>query len=284
LVDWWRGAGTAVDGLLRLAGPYFSPNQAALYLERTLFLGVGLFWARPRGRGWLAAAGGLLLVALLLTASRGALLLGLPAGALLWAWGWWRWQAQQQNARLTHRPRRLVILAALALAGLAVLLLVLLLGERLTNSATILHRLTIWQSSLALWRDFPWLGVGPGGFFWHYPAYLPLGALDEPNLYHPHNLWLEMATGWGVLGLLWLGLLLWWLTGRLRVALRAPAPLNGVVLALLAAFAAGLAHAQVDAFLVLPDLALWSWLALALLDRLVPDTLNPRVRTTVGGD
>jgi O-antigen ligase len=136
----------------------------------------------------------------------------------------------------------------------------------LTNSATLGHRLTIWRSSLALWWDYPWLGVGPGGFFWRYPAYLPIGALDEPNLYHPHNLWLELATGWGVLGLVWLGVLLTGLTRCVQTVRHATDPHKWLHVGLLAALAATLAHAQVDAFLALPDLALWLWLVLALLN------------------
>ncbi len=313
LIGWWQGNGTAVDGLLRLVGPYFSPNQAALYLERTLFLGIGLLWVMAGYRRWIGVACGLVMLALLLTASRGALLLGLPAGGVLWAWGWWRaqawsrgkgrayrhtpprnagahapasddrtgrwsvpggiprWSVERVFANLRAmaagrvRPRWYLLVVLVLLILLVVLVFMPLLGDRLTNSATVLQRITIWRSALTLWRDFFWLGVGPGGFFWHYPAYLPLGALDEPNLYHPHNLWLELATGWGLLGLLWLGLLLWWLMGQLRWLLRANTPMDWRALALLAAFGAGLAHAQVDAFLVLPDLASWGWLALALL-------------------
>ncbi|MEZ4555168.1 MAG: hypothetical protein R2854_01715 [Caldilineaceae bacterium] len=39
---------------------------------------------------------------------------------------------------------------------------------------------------------------------------------------------------------------------------------------LLAGLAAGFAHGQVDAFLTLPDLAGWNWVALALLAQMTP--------------
>ncbi|MCB0127237.1 MAG: O-antigen ligase family protein, partial [Caldilineaceae bacterium] len=326
LLGWLRGDGTTADGLLRLVGPYYSPNQAAFYLARSLFLGLGLRHLLPRRRLVMGAALALISTALLLTASRGALLLGLPAGLLLWYGGGYRRQRRLRFVWVTVALRRFpffgndkggpnrssgVILkmwyapvalrrvpffgndkggpnrpsgvipkmwyAPVALSAVVLLLGWLLLGERLTNSATLLHRLTIWQSSWTLWLDYLWFGVGPGGFFWRYPAYLPLGMLDEPNLYHPHNLWLEFATGWGLAGLLWLLLLLWYLVRQLRrLTVRHDhsmrKPTDWLTLSLLAALAAGLAHAQVDAFLVLPDLALWLWFALGLLGSLPHDS------------
>lgn len=298
LVAWLRGGGTTADGVLRLVGPYYSPNQAAFYLERSFFLGLGLIGLLPRYRRWLLVACGLITIALLLTASRGALLLGIPAGLLVWCAAMIVAQrgnrrhgrdtehstghsqdVQEVGERAVWMPHLLIgrrVWGAVLLFGISgIVLLWLFLGERLTSSATLLHRLTIWRTSLMLWQDYFWLGVGPGGYFWRYPAYLPLGALDEPNLYHPHNLWLEFATGWGIAGLLWLLLLFWYLGRRYRQFLtmqqvhakksREREPIDWCTLSLLAALAAGFAHAQVDAFHVLPDLALWIWFTLALL-------------------
>jgi O-antigen ligase len=136
------------------------------------------------------------------------------------------------------------------------------LGERLLNSATVGQRLYIWQGALDLWRAYPWLGVGPGGFFWHYPAFMTAAAATEPNLLHPHNLWLEFATGWGVTGLLWLLCFGYWLVRRMKLR---SGGLSGVEAGLLAGLVAGIAHGQVDAFAALPELALWNWLAIGLL-------------------
>ncbi len=92
------GHGVDVDGVRRLVGPHFSPNHTALYLLRTFFLGVGLAAAcyadrTAAAQKWYSAGGillwaatALVLLALVLTGSRGALLLGLPAGLLVLAW------------------------------------------------------------------------------------------------------------------------------------------------------------------------------------------------------
>jgi hypothetical protein len=86
---WVGGEGVAIDGVLRLVGTQFSPNHTALYLVRTFFLGIGLAFAvrGPQRRFWLVMTG-IVGGAALLTASRGALLLGVPAGSLAALWLW----------------------------------------------------------------------------------------------------------------------------------------------------------------------------------------------------
>jgi hypothetical protein len=295
LMAWFGGQGVEVDGVRRLVGPHFSPNHTALYLVRTLFLGIGLAaacygragtWAcRPaRGRAdwtgdvsgtgvvpgtrlarlvgaWLWVASMLVLMALVLTGSRGALLLGIPAGTLVLAWAALRQRPGLLHRLAAHSATRWVLLGGLLLVVVAALLL----WERLLNQQTLNLRIDLWEGSLRLWREHLLLGVGPGGFFWTYPAYLLLGASVEPNQLHPHNIWLEVATTWGLLGFAWLGLLLWYVVGAMHRRRVRPAPVDWLSVGLVAALLAAAAHAQVDAFFLLPDLAGWNALALALL-------------------
>ena len=258
LTDWLIGGGVSVDGVRRLMGITFSPNQTALYLLRTLLVGAGLL-AASRGRHPALFAGLLLVAAaLILTASRGALLLGLPAALLVIGVA----LVTQKRFRLGKRGVALLVVAV----GLTVavgLEFVLLYGERLLNFETLRSRLLIWRGALALWRQYPLLGVGPGGFYWNYPAFMQLSPTADPNLLHAHSLWLEYATGWGVAGLAWLGALLGWIVHVSRRLSHKPRPWYRF--SLLAALAAGLAHAQVDAFAALPELAAWNFAVLALL-------------------
>ena len=258
LVDWLIGGGVSVDGVRRLMGVSFSPNQTALYLLRTLLVGVGLLptcqrWRRALTAGCLLVAG-----ALLLTASRGAILLGLPVGALVMA------AAGRRHARFLQGRRVAVLLVLLVGLAIAVgLEYVLVYGDRLLNIETVRSRLAIWQGAWSLWRHYPLLGVGPGGFYWNYPAFLHTSPTTNPNLLHPHSVWLEYATGWGVIGLVWIGAFLGMIVLVLRRSLRTPPAWHRI--GILAALAAGLAHAQVDAFAALPELAAWNFAALALL-------------------
>jgi len=83
-----------------------------------------------------------------------------------------------------------------------------------------------------------------------------------------------MATGWGGLGLLWfLGLLVTLI--RIAKLILKNDRLSWPAIGLLAGLAAAFAHAQVDAFTVLPDLALWNWAALALLATKTGDATRP---------
>jgi O-antigen ligase len=83
-----------------------------------------------------------------------------------------------------------------------------------------------------------------------------------PNLRHPHNLWLEFATSGGLLSLLWLAvvsvLLYRWVKSK-------GSALPWLQVGLLAGLSASFAHAQVDAFQALAELAGWNWAALALI-------------------
>ena len=261
LAGWLRSDGAVVDGMRRLVGPHFSPNHTALYLERTLFLSLAaLFIMTRRHRAVALAASGVVAVALVLTGSRGALLLGVPAGLTVLAGfalyrrpGLWRWV----------RRRRRWMIGAGAVVTVALLALVLWQRERLANLQTVALRLDVWQAALALWRDHFWAGVGPGGFFWSYPAYLRPGAVEVDQL-HPHSLWLELVTTWGVLGLAWFALSAVALVTAVRRQGRASATTFWIVAGCCAAFAAALAHAQTDTFLLLADLAAWNAVAWAL--------------------
>jgi O-antigen ligase len=272
LVAWFGGQGVDVDGVRRLVGPHFSPNHTALYLLRTFFLGIGLVAACYTHTGSkmraarlakmvIVAASAVVLLALVLTGSRGALLLGLPAGSFVVAWAAFRGRPGFTPRLVAHPATRWIVLGGLLLVVAALLLL----WDRLLNQQTLNLRLDLWAASLRLARDHLLLGVGPGGFFWTYPAYLLPGASIEPNQLHPHNIWLEVVTSWGLIGLAWLGLLLWKVIGTLQRCWTQAASVDWLSVGLVAALVAAVAHAQMDAFFLLPDLAGWNAVALALL-------------------
>lgn len=269
LTNWLRGQGVEVDGVLRLVAVQYSPNHSALYLLRTLFLGIGLAMAvHGRSRWGVMVLVAAVACALLLTASRGALLLGIPAGMCVLV-GLWLANPRLAKGGAVRRllaPRPLQIGLACFVALIVVAIAALVVGEgRLLNLESVDSRLLVWRAAWQLWRHNPLLGVGPGGFFWSYPAYLAPGGMAESTLLHPHNVWLEIGAGWGALGLVWLlGIVIGWLWGALRMMRRGRGEEGWLIAGLTAALIAGLAHAQVDAFLVLPDLAGWLLVALAV--------------------
>jgi O-antigen ligase len=184
----------AEGGLNRLRSIYYSPNSVALYLGRVwpmLVAGTIL----GRGRRARRTAGICLAVttfALVLSFSRGALLIGIPAAILLmgvWAGGRYRWAA--------------VALVAAGALALIPLMTVPRFGSLLdVGRGSTFFRLELWRGTIAMIRDHPVLGVGPGQFAEAYRTrYILPAAWSEPTLTHPHNIVLDHWTRLGIAGL-----------------------------------------------------------------------------------
>jgi len=251
------------EGVHRALGVYGSPNNLALLLDRAAPILIAVALAprlvpdgerqspgrRLRLRRTLYGLALLpILGALVLTFSRGALLLGLSSALLF--------------IGIVRGGRVLwVTLGALVMAGVA--LLPLFGTDRFrsmldTSAGTGFFRLRLWQSAWFMLLDHPWLGVGLDNFLYQYRTrYILPDAWQEPNLSHPHNILLDFGTRLGVGGivvLLWLQIAFWRIAWRLYSRL----PEGGVralMLGLMASMVATLAHGLVDNAFFLVDLA-----------------------------
>jgi O-antigen ligase len=238
----------AEGGLPRLQSVYPSPNNVGLYLGRVwpFLVAVALWGGQGRRRTFYALALAPATLALALSFSRGALLLGLPAALLAMGWragGRCRW-------------------AALALVVIGVLALIPLL--RVPRFASLLDlregsaffRLELWRSSLTLIRERPWFGVGPGNFQAAYRTRYVLPAAWQ-------EFYLDHWTRLGVLGLMALvaAQVAFW-----RAALYQKS--NALTLGIIGSMAALLAHGLVDNTIFFPDLALSFFLMLALVQKI----------------
>jgi O-antigen ligase len=258
------------EGVWRVRGFYGSPNNLALYLGRVLPLGVavvavGAFplqavkTGRRGRRRWLYGAAALVMAAaLFLTYSRGAWLLGVPAALLFLA---------------TMRDRRAVAVAVGGLAVIAVVVVLVVGVGRLTSlldttEGTTFFRLQLWQSSWAMIRDHPLLGVGLDNFLYHYRTrYVLPTAWEEFNLSHPHNLVFDF---WLRLGLPGLGILVWLQAAFFRWGWRTYRRLPEsrerlLALGLLAGMVNFVAHGLVDNAFFLVDLGFAFMLMAALM-------------------
>ena len=218
LIGLWlffRGEGviTAEGGTWRLVSVYGSPNNAALFLGRCL--PFALAWAMPGSRGirrWLAlVVFALLLLALLLTQSAGALFLGLPLSLAAMLYLQWR-------------RRALLPLLGLAVAGALGTVFAVGSSPRFarlldSSSGTVFIRLRVWQSALAMLLDDPLRGLGLDQFLYAYrDTWILPDAWREPNLSHPHNILFDFWLRLGLAGPL---ILLSLLAAFWRSALRA---------------------------------------------------------------
>lgn len=269
------------EGVRRVRGLYGSPNNLALYLERALFvpLAYALFAQDRRGQAIALTAAALIGGALLLTFSKGALLLGIPAGlGVLWLGGL---HLLRQRGRST---RALWWLAAVALL-MGIALIPFLGTERFQrlldlSDGTARTRLLLWRSSLSMALDHLWLGVGPDNFLYRLRSeYLLPAAWEEPNLNHPHQVFLDWWTRLGLPGLL-LGLGFFaalivktWRAWRQALHLPDCAP---IWLGVLGGIAAALAHGLIDLSYAVPDLMLIWVLWSALPEIAAPSASLPR--------
>lgn len=268
LDQWITGIGLSVPpggGPRRVPGPYGSPDNLGLLLDRVipLWLALVLLARVPSWRRWLwLLPGALFLVTLALTYSRGAWL-AVPIGCLLvvvLAFPWGRWL--------------LVAAVIVALLGVGLKESAIARAVNSGHNGTAAQRLNIWNSSLAMIRDHPLVGVGPDNFVHYYAptrkqdrwqhecaagvGYMQPGAGDEPCLSHPHNEFLDFWLSTGILGLLaflWLELVFW-----VRAAGIWRRSRDVLTLGVMGAMAAGLAHGLVDNSYFLPDLAILFWL------------------------
>ena len=254
---------TAEGGLMRLRSIYGSPNNVALYLDRLLPLLMAMWLMGKQavhGRRRLFYSAALLPIglAILLSFSKGALFLGVPAAVVVVFWIW-----QRRAGRRTWPW-----VAAAALAGMAAIFIagrIPALAARLDLFGTTgVFRLNLWQAAINMVRDHPWFGVGLDNFLYAYRGrYILDAAWQEPNLSHSHNVILDFATRLGLLGLLAGGWLMWEAGRATRRAIRrAGETWLPVATGLGGLLAAMLAHGLVDHSFFLVDLSFVFFLAL----------------------
>ena len=264
---WQYGTGSnlisAEGGLMRLRSIYGSPDNVALYLDRVLPLLVSmlLLGGAAGRRRWLYGAAIIpLSLALILTFSKGGLLLGVPAGLLVVFWIW-------QRRRGRSPWPWAIAFAALGAAGLFLAGQVPQLAQRLDLfGVTGVFRINLWQASVEMIRENPLFGVGLDNFLYAYRGrYILDAAWQEPNLNHPHNIFLDFATRLGVLGLLAGAWMIWVLARTLkRVVGKVSNQWLPTAVGFSGALAAMLVHGLVDHSFFLVDLAFSFYIILGI--------------------
>jgi len=199
----------AIGPFMRAFGHFNQPNPFAGYLATALPIALALaFLRRDPVTRWARPAAVLIGASIVLSLSRGAWLgVALACGIMLAA-------ASPRTRRLLV-PLAAALLLLFSLASLGVLPAVLAdrLGivaeyfgpfdvrraEVTPENWAIVERMAHWQAAWDMFRDHPWLGVGPGNYATAYEEYFLPGWLEP--LGHAHNYYLNLAAETGVVGL-----------------------------------------------------------------------------------
>jgi len=243
---------TAEEGARRLASVYGSPNNVGLWLGRCLPFALAFALAPLDLRRRVAAGVALviMLVAVVLTQSAGALFVGVPVGlatVVLFVFG------------------RRAALPLAGVAGITALAIPVLARfprfERLLDptEGTNFIRLRVWESALTAIQDHPLTGLGLDQFLYYYRGrYIMPDAWLEPDLSHPHNVLLDFWLRLGLLGVFLfvaLALLCWRALTSARRHLRDhDALLTALATGALGCLANLVAHGMVDNAVFVNDL------------------------------
>lgn len=217
----WSGAGKSGTLQLHSVGHV---NHTAIYLA--IMLGVCASWLFARWRAWAAgtravalAVCALVLVSLVVTASRGAVGVGLAMTVILAAAWWPRWRAP--------------LIASLAAMTLVAAALVVfnpeVMRKQEVNAAAqnvLANRDGIWRMAVAAWERYPWFGVGMDNYSlishelvrrWRTEAGKDYDATRYVRFPHAHNLFVNALAERGSVGFAALAaVMLAWLLALIR--------------------------------------------------------------------
>ncbi len=258
----------AEGGMPRLRSVYNSPNNAALILGRLIPIAAAVaLLGGNRLRRWLyGAAAVTMLIAAIWTLSKGALLLGLPAGlalvVILWA-----------GRKGLIAAAVGIILEILALIPLSRLPRFSGLVDFASGTSTTFFRLNLWRSTLRMLRDHPITGVGMDQFLYQYRGrYILPAAWREPDLSQPHNFLLNYWVRLGIAGLaagIWIQVAFWRMAWRAQRRLRSmDSDAWALTIGLMGSMAALVAHGMVDEAHFVVDLAFIFFITLGLMHQL----------------
>ena len=182
-------------------GPLLNSNNLAGYANLGLFAGIGLLLSRklklPRAPLLFGIA--VIITALLLSGSRGAIASAIFVGAGVGLWLLKRGRVKWSEAQLAKGaiPFTAAVMLVVALG------LVIVLGSKTEwiarGPADIERKVSVWRWSLAMIREHAWLGVGRGAFETALPPYLRPLATDWTTVAsHAENFVIQWIAEWGV--------------------------------------------------------------------------------------
>ncbi len=182
-------------------GPFPNRNHSADYFAMAAVMGCGcLTWAAVRRRWFIFCGGlalvGLIVVALLTTASRG--------GVMAFGAGFAIYLVLCLAKVRSRRALGAALGATLFLAAFALVFGGQVFSRFHSHEAGEVSsdtRVDIWHDALGMWHDAPLLGHGVGAFAEIFPLYQKI-ELENQIVLHPESSWLQWLTELGMIPVL----------------------------------------------------------------------------------
>lgn len=231
-----------------------NPNLLAgfLVMMNAFFLGFAYKIKDRRTRLWLLALFVVFGICLGLTYSRGAwlsLLVVMLAGSISYGRNsWW-----------------FVILIPLALFFFSDTFAdrIMSVIHPVDTSASL--RMALWESTMAMIRDYPLTGIGWGAYLWTYPAYDFFIQNPDVKIYHAHNMYLHLMAEIGIPAfILFMTIIAKTVYMAVRVAKRSKDRwLSGLAMGIIAAIISLLVNGVTDHILFNIQLSMFFWMMVA---------------------
>ncbi len=271
----WIDPESPLAGTTRVYSYLKNPNVLAAYLLPAVGMSWGCLLAwRTWAQKLLAAT--LVVVCtscVVLTGSRGgwlALVATYASFGGMVGWGWWHWSGNRPlwQRLLLGLGLGLLLVGVLALLGrserLRLRFLSIFAGRADSSNN---FRINVWAAVVAMIRDHPWLGIGPGNraFNLIYPLY------QRPNFHAlgAYSVPLEVAVEAGLLGLTAFLALTAAILRRswqnLSDFVRQPCPPTFVLMGIVAGMVGTMTHGLVDTLWFRPQVQILWWFSVALV-------------------
>jgi len=197
LLQYVQGEGiiTAEAGAKRLASVYGSPNNVGLLLGRAIpfALAFELIKIDKNRRIFAILSLGIMGIALALTQSVGAILMGVPAAIVV-------------ILLAIYQRKSVLPILGIGIIGSIGFAVLSQISARFANlldltSGTNFFRLRVWESALEIISDFPITGIGLDQFLYLFSGeYIRPDAIWDRDLSHPHNFILDFWLRLGIIG------------------------------------------------------------------------------------
>lgn len=137
-------------------------------------------------------------------------------------------------------------------------------------------RMALWESTIAMIRDYPITGIGWGAYLWTYPAYDFFIQNPDVKIYHAHNMYLHLMAEIGIPAfLLFMAIITRTVCLAVHIAKKsADAWSAGLGMGIIAAILSLLVNGMTDHILFNIQLSMFFWLMVAVTMILYQENLN----------